>query len=620
MVPVPTRISDEFYRQVRDMRNAPCPLHNSEMLNQYCYECNAFVCPDCVASHQRHHLVREQLDFAAQFGVESEFYRIYIENLKPFLRNLDQMWPVLQDRSNQLERFVDGYENQAKDLFSHILDRLNAYKIHTLEAVQRIREEREAQLRQDEERLTHLIQTGDRLVQWMMQSLDFCNTVELAAARQFVTNAYQQLFTSLDGFSRIATGPVDVVQLPRVELFESSVLNVLAQAENSLHSYPIQGQPGQTEQQSESPETQESNGGEFQHFDFNNHLGGSRRGNQANQNGGTPAVSVLGHHHHGNHFNHQNRHHGNHAVVPWNQQQNQHHHTGPSAFFNALGNDVAEVSSPGPNALNAPALPNVQLTPSGTCSANVSQNLSFLHGMNMPSPNGAMLLREPAAAQRIPRQRMIYHLKFGEFGVMEGQFTEPSGIACNAQNDIIVADTNNHRVQIFDSEGRFKFTYGECGKRDAQLLYPNRVAVCKSTGDIVVTERSPSHQVQIYDQYGIFVRRFGQDSLKHPRGVFVDSRGRILVVECKVMRVTIFSMEGRVIRSFTCRSYLEFPNGICATDNPEEIYISDNRAHCVWVFNYEGIFLRRIGGEGITNYPIGVGINQVCFFFYKIGK
>jgi len=28
------------------------------------------------------------------------------------------------------------------------------------------------------------------------------------------------------------------------------------------------------------------------------------------------------------------------------------------------------------------------------------------------------------------------------------------------------------------------------------------------------------------------------------------------------------------------------------------------------VFNYEGVFLRQIGGEGVTNYPIGVCINQ----------
>ena len=49
--------------------------------------------------------------------------------------------------------------------------------------------------------------------------------------------------------------------------------------------------------------------------------------------------------------------------------------------------------------------------------------------------------------------------------------------------------------QIFDKEGRFKFQFGECGKRDGQLLYPNRVAVVRNSGDIIVTERSPTHQV-----------------------------------------------------------------------------------------------------------------------------
>ncbi|KAL1110557.1 hypothetical protein AAG570_008085 [Ranatra chinensis] len=210
---------------------------------------------------------------------------------------------------------------------------------------------------------------------------------------------------------------------------------------------------------------------------------------------------------------------------------------------------------------------------------------------------------------QIKRQKMIYHCKFGEFGVLEGQFTEPSGVAVNAQNDIIVADTNNHRIQIFDKEGRFKFQFGECGKRDGQLLYPNRVAVVKTSGDIIVTERSPTHQIQIYNQYGQFVRKFGANILQHPRGVTVDAKGRIVVVECKVMRVIIFDQSGNVLQKFGCSKHLEFPNGVVVNDK-QEIFISDNRAHCVKVFNYEGVFLRQIGSEGVTNYPIGVGINS----------
>lgn len=185
---------------------------------------------------------------------------------------------------------------------------------------------------------------------------------------------------------------------------------------------------------------------------------------------------------------------------------------------------------------------------------------------------------------------------------------EPSGVAVNAQNDIIVADTNNHRIQIFDKEGRFKFQFGECGKRDGQLLYPNRVAVVKPSGDIIVTERSPTHQIQIYNQYGQFVRKFGANILQHPRGITVDNKGRIVVVECKVMRVIIFDQAGNVLVKFGCSKHLEFPNGVVVNDK-QEIFISDNRAHCVKVFNYEGQYLRQIGSQGITNYPIGVGIN-----------
>ena len=42
------------------------------------------------------------------------------------------------------------------------------------------------------------------------------------------------------------------------------------------------------------------------------------------------------------------------------------------------------------------------------------------------------------------------------------------------------------------------------------------------------------HQVQIFTRDGAFVRKFGATVLQHPRGVTVDFRGRIVVVECKV--------------------------------------------------------------------------------------
>ena len=212
----------------------------------------------------------------------------------------------------------------------------------------------------------------------------------------------------------------------------------------------------------------------------------------------------------------------------------------------------------------------------------IQQNIQTANHLNLQNLNpsvggissGTVNPLLPARSQ-LKRSKMIYNCKFGEFGVTDGQFTEPSGVAINSNNEIIVADTNSHRIQIFDRYGRFKFKFGECGKREGQLLYPNRVAFVKHTGDIVVTERSPTHQIQIYNQYGHFLRKFGENILQHPRGVCVDSKGRIIVVECKVMRVLIFDLMGNVLQKFNCSKYLEFPNGCCCSNDREEIFISD---------------------------------------------
>ncbi|XP_054719167.1 brain tumor protein-like [Uloborus diversus] len=236
-------------------------------------------------------------------------------------------------------------------------------------------------------------------------------------------------------------------------------------------------------------------------------------------------------------------------------------------------------------------------------------SVSTFHAPILPSNEPLKNNLLPPLHKYFKREKMTYYNKFGEFGILEGQFAEPSGVAVNSKSEIIVADTNNHRIQIFDADGKFKFKFGEVGKSDGQFYFPNRVAVLPNCDDIVVTERNPTHQVQVYNQYGQFVRKFGSDVLQHPRGVTVDNEGRIIVVECKVMKVVIFDLMGNVLKKFGCSKYVEFPNGVAVNDK-QEIFISDNRGHCVKVFNYDGAYLRQIGCEGLTNYPIGVSINK----------
>ena len=92
------------------------------------------------------------------------------------------------------------------------------------------------------------------------------------------------------------------------------------------------------------------------------------------------------------------------------------------------------------------------------------------------------------------------------------------------------------------------------------------------------------------------------------------------------MRVIIFDQLGNVLNKFGCSKHLEFPNGVVVNDR-QEIFISDNRAHCVKVFDYEGNFLRQIGGEGMDNILQTIRKEKMKFEFsfipcklYKLTK
>lgn len=55
-------------------------------------------------------------------------------------------------------------------------------------------------------------------------------------------------------------------------------------------------------------------------------------------------------------------------------------------------------------------------------------------------------------------------LQFGSHGSENGQFDRPAAVACNPNDDMVVADKDNHRVQVFNRNGEFLFTFGEKGK------------------------------------------------------------------------------------------------------------------------------------------------------------
>lgn len=70
---------------------------------------------------------------------------------------------------------------------------------------------------------------------------------------------------------------------------------------------------------------------------------------------------------------------------------------------------------------------------------------------------------------------MQIRCKFGHLGSNKGQFSSPHGFCLGADEEIVIADTYNHRICIFDKNGEFKFQFGIAGKEDGELWHPRKV-------------------------------------------------------------------------------------------------------------------------------------------------
>lgn len=141
-------------------------------------------------------------------------------------------------------------------------------------------------------------------------------------------------------------------------------------------------------------------------------------------------------------------------------------------------------------------------------------------------------------------------------------FNVPVGVAADAEGNIYVMDTNNSRVQKFDSEGNFLLTWGSEGSGEGQF------------GDIL-----------------------------NPREgrLAVDTQGNVYVIDLKNSRVQKFDSNGNYLTQWGTKGYSEGqftePFDIAA-DQHNNIYVSDAGNNTIQKFDETGRFLLRWGGYG----------------------
>ncbi|VDQ07376.1 unnamed protein product [Trichobilharzia regenti] len=161
--------------------------------------------------------------------------------------------------------------------------------------------------------------------------------------------------------------------------------------------------------------------------------------------------------------------------------------------------------------------------------------------------------------------QMNIRAKWGSLGCELGRLNSPHGFCLGFDEEIVVADTYNHRIQ----HGEFVSFFGVSGRVDGLMWYPRKVAIIRQSQRYVVCDRGNERsRMQLFSRSGHFVRRIPIRYIDIVAGLAINQHG------------TLF------------------------------LFANTFQAHCVIVFQEDGTFIRRIGGESITDFPNGIDVSD----------
>jgi len=213
-----------------------------------------------------------------------------------------------------------------------------------------------------------------------------------------------------------------------------------------------------------------------------------------------------------------------------------------------------------------------------------------------------------------------------------GTFNEPWGVAVAPDGTVYVADTWNYRIQKFTADGQFLSMWQTFGPDKTDVFYgPRGIAVDAhrvgaARGRVLVVDTGDK-RVVVFDADGSYLTQFGGAGLgpgqfDEPVGIALDGDGNVYVTDTWNQRVQVFAPDetGLIYMPISEWAVSGWYGGsvenkpFIAVDAQQHIYVTDPEACRVLEFTVSGQIVRAWGtcSSDINGFglPVGVAVDD----------
>jgi len=155
-------------------------------------------------------------------------------------------------------------------------------------------------------------------------------------------------------------------------------------------------------------------------------------------------------------------------------------------------------------------------------------------------------------------------------------FNYPTNTFITKAGDIFVSDGyGNARIHRFSPDGKLMYSWGEPGRGPGEFRVPHSLWVDKND-QVWVADRQ-NHRIQIFDIKGNYIDQW--IGFKRPCDMYIDDEGTVYVAELD-RRISILDKDGKLLSYFSCqeedkeKALLLGPHGI-TVDSDGDIYVGE---------------------------------------------